>query len=119
MRDEELLSPHPYESRTAWCAARVAETEARLDAIPSDVQIVLVNHFPLRREHAVLPRIPRFSIWCGTRRPKRGTRAIGCDTVVYGHLHIRGTRAIGHVRFEEVSLGTRSSGTCVVGSLGI
>ena len=29
--------------------------------------LVIVNHFPLRQDLAVLPRIPRFSIWCGTR----------------------------------------------------
>jgi 3',5'-cyclic AMP phosphodiesterase CpdA len=103
--DEELLAPHPYESRLDWCAARIAETEARLDAIPRDVQIVLANHFPLRRDHAVLPRIPRFSIWCGTRATEDWHTRYQLRTVVYGHLHIRGSRTIGDVRFEEVSFG--------------
>ena len=103
--DEELLAPDPYPSRTAWCHTRVALTVERLAAIPSDLQIVLVNHFPLRRDHAVLPRIPRFSIWCGTRATEDWHRRYRLRTVVYGHLHLRSSRAIGEVKFEEVSLG--------------
>jgi 3',5'-cyclic AMP phosphodiesterase CpdA len=103
--DEELLSPYPWPSRPAWCAARVAATEARLEALPSDTRIILVNHWPLRRDHAVLPRIPRFSIWCGTRATEDWHRRFPVDTVVYGHLHLRSTRELTGVRFEEVSLG--------------
>jgi hypothetical protein len=103
--DEELLAPDPFVSRAAWCHARVAETERRLASVPPDAEIVLVNHFPLRRDHAVLPRIPRFSIWCGTRATEDWHVRYRLRTVVYGHLHIRGTRTIGDVRFEEVSLG--------------
>ncbi|HXG89188.1 MAG TPA: metallophosphoesterase [Vicinamibacterales bacterium] len=103
--DEDLLSPAPYESRQAWSAARVTETEARLSAIPSDTRIILINHWPLRREHAVLPRIPRFSIWCGTRATEDWHTRYPIDTVVYGHLHMRATRERDGVRFEEVSLG--------------
>lgn len=103
--DETLLAPVPYGSRAEWCRGRVAEAERRLDALPSDVQIVLVNHFPLRRDHAVLPRIPRFSIWCGTRATEDWHLRYRLRTVVYGHLHLRSTRTIGDVRFEEVSLG--------------
>jgi 3',5'-cyclic AMP phosphodiesterase CpdA len=103
--DEELLSPHPYPSRDAWCAARVAWTEERLGAIPSDVRIVLVNHFPLRRDLAVLPRIPRFSIWCGTRATESWPTRFPIDVVVSGHLHIRSSHRIDEVQYEEVSLG--------------
>ena len=103
--DEELLAPDPYASRSEWCDARVAETEKRLSAVPDDVQIVLVNHFPLRRDHAVLPRIPRFSIWCGTRRTEDWHVRFRVKTAVYGHLHLRKTRALDGVTFEEVSLG--------------
>jgi 3',5'-cyclic AMP phosphodiesterase CpdA len=103
--DEELLAPDPYPSRGAWCHARVAETETRLAAIPDDTQIVLVNHFPLRRDHAVLPRIPRFSIWCGTRLTEEWHRRFRVRTAVYGHLHLRDTRERDGVTFEEVSLG--------------
>jgi 3',5'-cyclic AMP phosphodiesterase CpdA len=103
--DEDLLAPDPHATRIEWCHARVQETEARLDAIPEDVQIVLVNHYPLRREHAVLPRIPRFSIWCGTRRTEDWHTRYNLRTVIYGHLHIRNTHRMDNVTFEEVSLG--------------
>jgi predicted phosphodiesterase len=103
--DERLLDPAPYASRQEWCRARVAETEARLAAIPADTRIVLVNHYPLREDHAVLPRIPRFKIWCGTRATEQWHRRFAIDTVVYGHLHIRQSQVLDGVRFEEVSLG--------------
>ncbi len=103
--DEDLLSPHPYASRPDWCAARVAETEARLAALPADARLILVNHWPLRRDHAVVPRVPRFSIWCGTRATEDWHQRFRVDTVVYGHLHLRSTRMLDGVRFEEVSLG--------------
>jgi len=103
--DERLLGPDPFPSRAAWCAARIADAEARLGAIPADTRIVLINHWPLRRDHAVLPRIPRFSIWCGTRKTEDWHRRFPIHTVVYGHLHLRETHELDGVRFEEVSLG--------------
>jgi 3',5'-cyclic AMP phosphodiesterase CpdA len=103
--DEDLLSPYPFQARAEWCAVRVAETEARLTAIPVDTRLILVNHWPLRRDHAVLPRMPRFSIWCGTRATEQWHARFRVDTVAYGHLHLRSTRELDGVRFEEVSLG--------------
>lgn len=103
--DEELLYFDPHPSREAWCHARCALTEARLDAIPTELRSVLVNHFPVRREHAVLPRIPRFSIWCGTRRTESWVARARADVVVFGHLHIPITHFRDGVRYEEVSLG--------------
>ena len=103
--DERLLDPSPFASRPEWCGARIAETESRLAAIPADTRIILVNHWPLRRDQAVLPRIPRFSIWCGTRATEDWHRRFPIDTVIYGHLHIRRTRDLDGVRFHEVSLG--------------
>lgn len=103
--DEELLSPAPFASRDEWCAARVAWTEARLAAIPADVRIVLVNHFPLRGDLAVPPRVPRFSIWCGTRATEPWPARFPIDVVVSGHLHMRSSHRIDNVQFEEVSLG--------------
>ena len=38
-------------------------------------------------------------------RPRHGTRRYAIDMVVYGHLHMRSTRKLDGVRFEEVSLG--------------
>lgn len=103
--DEELLSPHPFASRGDWCHARVAATEERLEALPRDARLILANHYPLRRDLAVLPRVPRFSIWCGTRRTEDWHRRYNVEAVVYGHLHLRSSKTIDGVRFEEVSLG--------------
>ncbi len=103
--DEMLLDPHPYETRDAWCHARCETTEARLAEVPDHHQLVLVNHFPLRYDLAHLPRIPRFSIWCGTTRTEDWHRRFRATVVVSGHLHIRSTQERDGVRFEEVSLG--------------
>lgn len=103
--DEVLLHPDPYASRADWCRARCAQTRARLAAVPADHATILVNHFPLRRELAVLPAVPRFSLWCGTRLTESWHLDYRARVVVSGHLHIRSTRWIDGVRFEEVSLG--------------
>jgi 3',5'-cyclic AMP phosphodiesterase CpdA len=103
--DEDLLAPDPFETRDDWCAARVAATEARLEALPGDAKLVLANHFPLRHELGVPPRIPRFSIWCGTTKTEAWHLRFNIEVAVSGHLHLRSTRTIDEVRFEEVSLG--------------
>ncbi|MFY1826333.1 metallophosphoesterase family protein [Myxococcus fulvus] len=103
--DEVLLHPDPYPSRSAWCAARVESTRARLDALPAGCSTILVNHYPLRHEHVRLPRIPRFSIWCGTKRTEDWHARYRAEVVVTGHLHIPLTQWRDGVRFEEVSLG--------------
>lgn len=103
--DEDLLSPAPFPSRQAWCADRVAKTEQRLDAIAPDAGTILINHFPLRRAHAYLPLIPRFSIWCGTTKTEDWHLRYRARAVVYGHLHIPRTHYDDGVPFEEVSLG--------------
>jgi 3',5'-cyclic AMP phosphodiesterase CpdA len=103
--DEDLLAPDPYPSRQAWCHARLEDTEKRLRAIPDDTRIILITHWPLRRDQAVVPRVPRFSIWCGTRETETWHRRYPIDVVVHGHLHLRSTRTLDGVRFEEVSLG--------------
>lgn len=103
--DEELLAPDPYASCDEWCAARVDATEARLAALPAGVKLIMVNHFPLRADLAFLPRIPRFSIWCGTTKTNDWDRRFNIEVAVYGHLHLRASREIGGVRHEECSLG--------------
>ena len=103
--DEVLLHADPYPSRAAWCRARVAEAELRLDALPPGLPTVLVNHWPLREDLVHIPRIPRFAPWCGTRRTEgwaQRYRALAC---VHGHLHVRGRQWRDGIRFEEVSLG--------------
>jgi predicted phosphodiesterase len=103
--DEALLHPDPYATRADWCHARCEMTERRLKAHRNDLPTVLINHFPLREDLARLPRIPRFSIWCGTRRTEDWHIRFNATVVVSGHLHIRSTSHRDGVRFEEVSLG--------------
>lgn len=105
--DEALLHPVPYQNVGQWCAARVAESERRLDEALAEHSLptVLIAHFPLRQEHAVLPRIPRFMVWCGTRRTEDWHSRFRAAVVVSGHLHIPCTRYVDGARFEEVSLG--------------
>lgn len=103
--DEFLLHPDPYPSRAAWCAARCDGAERRIAALSPALPLVLINHFPLQRDLAYLPRIPRFSLWCGTRRTESWHWRYPVSAVVYGHLHIRTTLIRDGVRCEEVSFG--------------
>lgn len=103
--DEKYLHPDPYPSRPSWCEARCREAERRLVELSDNLPAVLINHFPLRRDLAVLPRIPRFSVWCGTRRTEDWHRRFRAKVVVSGHLHIPRTSWRDGVRFEEVSFG--------------
>jgi predicted phosphodiesterase len=103
--DEHLLSPAPYASIPELCAARVAYTERRLAEIDPGTPIVLVNHYPTDERLVELEHLPRFSIWCGTRRTSDWHLRFRIDTVVYGHMHRRTTTFLEGARFEEVSLG--------------
>lgn len=104
--DEVLLHPDPFPSRPDWCAERLRYSRRRLDqAASTGHQLVLINHFPLRQDLVRLYRIPRFSIWCGTRETEDWHQRYPVSAVVYGHLHIKGTHFRDGVRFEEVSLG--------------
>jgi predicted phosphodiesterase len=103
--DEMLLHPDPYAGLAEWCHARCELTELRLKTCRNDLPTVLINHFPLREDLARLPRIPRFSLWCGTRRTDDWHLRFNAAVVVSGHLHIRSTSHRNGVRFEEVSLG--------------
>jgi 3',5'-cyclic AMP phosphodiesterase CpdA len=103
--DEVLLHSDPYPTKPEWCAALCAAAEPRLVEAAARAPLVLINHFPLRHDLAVLPRIPRFSIWCGTRITEDWHVRFRAEAVIYGHLHIRATHYRDGVRFEEVSLG--------------
>ena len=106
--DEHLLHPDPYASRGAWCHALVERFEKRVDdavAKHPGVPVVLVNHWPLRRDTFKLITVPRFVIWCGTRRTENWHRRWPVSNVVYGHVHIRRTDWVDGVRFDEVSMG--------------
>jgi predicted phosphodiesterase len=105
--DEELLDPAPYPSRSAWCAERCRFTEQRLERAvrKTGLRSILINHYPLKRCLAHLPAIPRFQIWCGTRRTEDWHIRFNAAVAISGHLHIRSTRWLDGCRFEEVSLG--------------
>jgi hypothetical protein len=103
--DEMLLYPDPYPSRDAWCRARVAATERRLNALSTGYDTILVSHFPLTREPTAVLKYKEFAQWCGTELTATWHLRFRARTVVYGHLHIHGTSWQDGVRFEEVSLG--------------
>jgi 3',5'-cyclic AMP phosphodiesterase CpdA len=103
--DERRLSAAPYDGIAQWCRARVEATEGRLAAIPGDAATVLINHYPLRAEDVVLPRKPRFAPWCGTAATADWHQRFRARAVVYGHLHVRASRFVDGVHFQEVSLG--------------
>lgn len=103
--DETLLSPAPFPTREAWCAARCDATEARLMALAPSTRTILINHWPLRYDVARPPRIPRFSIWSGTTRTEGWAQRFRARVVINGHLHLRTTLARYGARYEEVSFG--------------
>ena len=103
--DEVFLHPDPFRDRASWCRSLCQDAVARLASYPVGLPKVLINHFPLEEELAVLPRVPRFTPWCGTRLTQGWHRRFNACAVVYGHLHMRGTRWLDGVPFQEVSLG--------------
>jgi Icc-related predicted phosphoesterase len=106
--DEYYLKTSPYESILEWCDERISYSEKRLEDVHlkmPDHGFILINHFPLRYEHVQLFWIPRFSIWCGTKKTENWHRRFPVHVVVYGHIHYRATHNLDKVRFEEVSLG--------------
>jgi 3',5'-cyclic AMP phosphodiesterase CpdA len=103
--DEWMLSPEPWPSRGAWCDARLAYTESRLRALPDDAATILISHWPLRYDLARPPRVPRFSLWCGTTRTEQWPTRFRARVVVNGHLHMRTSIIRDQVRHVEVSLG--------------
>ncbi len=103
--DELLLHPDPYPTRDAWCNARLAYTEQRLDRCSRELPTVLVNHYPLVRHPTRVLRHPEFAQWCGTEATALWHRRFRATAVVYGHLHIPRTTWYDGVRFDEVSLG--------------
>jgi 3',5'-cyclic AMP phosphodiesterase CpdA len=102
--DELRMSPQPYSSIVDWCHARCEISERRLMRL-NGARTILINHYPLRHDLVVLPRIPRFSIWCGTVRTTDWHIRFNAALVLSGHLHVPSTQYRDNVRFEEVSLG--------------
>lgn len=103
--DESVLHPDPYPDRESWCAARIAYSRERLDAVPADARTVLVSHWPLHRHPTEVLWHPEFAQWCGTELTADWHLRYRAAVAVYGHLHIpRATEQDG-VPFREVSLG--------------
>ncbi|KAH0533448.1 hypothetical protein TsFJ059_002016 [Trichoderma semiorbis] len=113
--DEAVLHPDPYSSRDEWCTKLCERWELKFSDYASrypNSKFVIVNHWPLREDLVFIPKVPRFSLWCGTKRTQDWTEAgrFGADyggalVVVSGHLHVRRTDVKEGVRYEEVSLG--------------
>lgn len=101
--DEMLLHPEPHPDRESWCAARIAYTESRLEAV--SVPTVLVSHWPLVRQPTEVLWYPEFAQWCGTARTADWHVRFRAVAAVYGHLHIPRSTVYDGVPFEEVSLG--------------
>lgn len=104
--DEDILHFDPFSSRDEWCRDLVESTEKRLaKAVETGLPLVIVNHWPLREDLVFIPQVPRFSIWCGTKKTHEWHMKFNARVVVTGHLHVRRTDWVDGVRFEEVSLG--------------
>jgi 3',5'-cyclic AMP phosphodiesterase CpdA len=104
--DEVVLHPDPHPSREAWCHARVAATERRLETeLDPGTPTVLVGHWPLRHDTVRLPLVPLYSPWCGTTLTEDWHVRFRARAVVSGHLHVPGTLWRDGVPFQEVSLG--------------
>jgi predicted phosphodiesterase len=101
--DEGRLHADPYPSVAGWCRARVAATQARLDAL--DGPAVLVSHWPLIPAPLAALRQPAYAPWCGTTLTAGWHARYPVVAAVYGHLHIPRTTYHDGVRFEEVSVG--------------
>jgi predicted phosphodiesterase len=101
--DEYLLHPDPYETRDEWCHARVEATEKRL--AEATLPLVIANHWPLREDLIFIPRVPRFTPWCGTKKTADWHTRFKAKVVVSGHLHVPRTDWKDFTRFEECSLG--------------
>ncbi len=100
-----MKAQHPFISREEWCAIRCRYTEKRLAETAQHGSLILVNHFPLRYDLVNLPRIPRFSLWCGTTHTEDWHIRFPVTAVVYGHLHMRGTHLRDGIPHTEVSFG--------------
>jgi len=85
--DEYYIDPKPYTSTAEWCFARCEYSEQRLLETSKNIPLILINHYPLREDLLILSKIPRFSLWCGTRRTENWHRRFSASVVVSGHLH--------------------------------
>lgn len=83
----------------------MAQTEARLAALPQAPPLILANHYPLVRQPTRILHHQEFAQWCGTELTADWHLRFPVRAMVYGHLHIPRTTYYDGVRFEEVSVG--------------
>jgi len=102
--DEFFLIPKPYENISDWCKMRIKYTQERLEKIPPEIPIILINHYPTIEKLAVSQIHPRFKIWCGTRNTENWHLKYNIKKVVYGHMHTPSSQFINNTCFEEVSI---------------
>ncbi len=104
--DEVAIGPAPFHTIDDWSRHLCEQARLRFEReLPEHVRTILINHFPLREDLVHIPRVPRFSPWCGTKETEQWHTRYRADVVVSGHLHVRGTQFRDNTRFEEVSLG--------------
>ena len=86
--DESQLKTNPYPSIIDWCNVRINYTKRRLKPIKND--ILYLNHYPIKQELATLPLIPRFCIWCGTKKTESflSDYALYCQLLFHRPLNI-------------------------------
>lgn len=83
--DEALLHPDPYDTRDKWCEELVNRTIPRLEAAASQgIPLVIINHWPLRQDLITIPRVPRFTLWCGTKATHDWHKRFNAKVVVSG-----------------------------------
>lgn len=101
MTDEFAIAP--FVDVRAWCWDRLAYSIKRLSRITGPT--ILVNHWPLVQEPTDEMMFPEIALWCGTRHTRSWARRYQAKAVIYGHLHMPGTREIDGISHHEVSLG--------------
>ncbi len=112
--DEVLLLPDPYPSIDAWCAARLALSERRLNELPAGSPTVLVNHFPLVREPTRVLGIRSSRSGAARRRRRPGPpdfRHSRSSTGICTYPGPRGTMASGMRRSRSATRANGSAGT--------
>ena len=119
--DEQMLEPAPWPSIPLVPRALRRHRSASRRAARATRRTILVNHWPLRYDLARPPRVPRFSVWCGTTRTEDWARRFRARAVVSGHLHLANDalaprralrRSLARLSARLAPASAASSGTC-------
>ena len=104
--DEIAIKPGAMNTMDEWNALLCDQAVARFERdLAPGAHTVLISHFPLREDLVRIPRVPRFTPWCGSRRTHDWHIRYRAAVAISGHLHVRRTDWRDGTRFEEVSLG--------------